>query len=120
MRFYDADFGEVLIDGKNIKEYNIAELRKRIGLVMQEPTLFNYSISENLLYGKKDASNTSIQEAATVANATEFIESTDLSSAIEDTHVALYAEFTKKENEEILMKALGENYPLFLEDLTKL
>lgn len=87
---------------------------------MQEPTLFNYSLSENLLYGKKNATNIEITDAASIANATEFIESTDLSSAIEDTHVALHKEFTKKENEAILMKALGENYPLFLDDITKL
>lgn len=60
-------------------------------------------MSENLLYGKKDASNTAIVDAANIANATEFIESSDLSSAIEDTHIALNAEFTKQENEEILM-----------------
>jgi ABC-type multidrug transport system fused ATPase/permease subunit len=77
-------------------------------------------LSENLLYGKKDASNTAIVDAANIANATEFIESSDLSSAIEDTHIALNAEFTKIENEEVLMKALGENYPLFLEDMKKL
>ena len=52
MRFYEPDFGEVLIDGKNIKQYDVKQLRARMGLVMQEPTLFNYSIKENLLYGK--------------------------------------------------------------------
>lgn len=51
LRFYDPDFGEVLIDGVDIKEYNLKELRKRMGLVMQEPTLFNYTIKENILYG---------------------------------------------------------------------
>ena len=51
MRFYDTEFGTILIDGVDIKEYNIAQLRARMGLVMQEPTLFNYSIKENVLYG---------------------------------------------------------------------
>jgi ATP-binding cassette subfamily B (MDR/TAP) protein 1 len=60
MRFYEPDFGEVFVDGTNVKDYDIASLRARMGLVMQEPTLFNYSISENLLYGKKDASNQEI------------------------------------------------------------
>jgi ABC-type multidrug transport system fused ATPase/permease subunit len=52
MRFYEPDFGDVFIDGKNVKEYDISSLRARMGLVMQEPILFNYSLSENLLYGK--------------------------------------------------------------------
>ena len=57
LRFYDPDFGEVLIDGVNVKLYNLKQLRKRMGLVMQEPTLFNYTISENILYGHDQATN---------------------------------------------------------------
>ena len=57
LRFYDPDFGEVLIDGVNIKKYNLRQLRKRIGLVMQEPILFNYTITENILYGEDYAKN---------------------------------------------------------------
>ena len=57
MRFYDPDFGTVLIDDVDIKKYNIKQLRQRMGLVMQEPTLFNYSIKENILYGNPDATN---------------------------------------------------------------
>lgn len=57
MRFYDPEFGEVLIDGVNAKNYDVRELRRQMGLVMQEPTLFNYSIKENILYGKDKASN---------------------------------------------------------------
>jgi ATP-binding cassette subfamily B (MDR/TAP) protein 1 len=51
MRFYDVNEGEILIDGVNIKNYDIRQLRRRMGLVMQEPTLFNYSVKENVLYG---------------------------------------------------------------------
>ena len=57
MRFYDIDRGDILIDGVSIKAYNIAKLRQRMGLVMQEPTLFNYSVRENILYGNSTASN---------------------------------------------------------------
>lgn len=57
MRFYDPDFGQVLIDGVDVKNYNLAQLRARMGLVMQEPTLFNYSVKENILYGNLKASN---------------------------------------------------------------
>ena len=60
MRFYDVDHGEILLDGVNIKEYKLHSLRKSISLVMQEPTIFNYSILENILYGKLDASNTEV------------------------------------------------------------
>ena len=52
MRFYDADHGEVLIDDINIKDYDLHDFRKAISLVMQEPIIFNYSILENILYGK--------------------------------------------------------------------
>lgn len=60
MRFYDPDFGEILLDGVNIKDYNLHELRKAVSLVMQEPIIFNYSILENILYGKLDAKNSEI------------------------------------------------------------
>lgn len=55
-----------------------------MGMVMQEPTLFNYSIKENILYGKDDSYNSDIKTAADIANATEFIESQELSSAFDD------------------------------------
>ena len=74
MRFYDVDSGEILLDGINIKEYNLHDLRNVISLVMQEPIVFNYSILENLLYGKLDASNSEVYNATTIANANEFIE----------------------------------------------
>lgn len=57
MRFYDVDFGEVLLDGVNIKEINLHDLRNAISLVMQEPIIFNYSVLENILYGKTNASD---------------------------------------------------------------
>jgi ABC-type multidrug transport system fused ATPase/permease subunit len=51
LRFYDIQSGKILIDGKDIKDYNIKNLRRQIGFVMQEPILFNQSIKENILYG---------------------------------------------------------------------
>lgn len=73
MRFYDVDSGEILLDGVNIQEYNLHDLRNTMGMVMQEPVLFNYSIKDNILYGKQDSSNSDIMTAANVANALEFI-----------------------------------------------
>ena len=75
LRFYDPNHGEVLIDGVNVKNYDLQQLRKRMGLVMQEPTLFNYTIKENILYGNSTAKESEIREAAKIANAIEFIES---------------------------------------------
>jgi ABC-type multidrug transport system fused ATPase/permease subunit len=57
MRFYDVDYGEILVDDINIKEYDLHDLRRVISLVMQEPVIFNYSILENVLYGKTNASD---------------------------------------------------------------
>jgi ATP-binding cassette, subfamily B (MDR/TAP), member 1 len=50
LRFYDPDEGEILIDGRNLREYDLSWLRKEIGYVGQEPVLFATSIRENLLY----------------------------------------------------------------------
>ena len=60
MRFYDVDSGEVLLDGVNIKEINLYDLRNAVSLVMQEPIIFNYSILENILYGKLNAKNSEL------------------------------------------------------------
>ena len=76
MRFYDPDFGGVYLDGVNIKDYNLHDLRKAISLVMQEPIIFNYTILENILYGKSDASNDEIYNATSISNSNEFIEGT--------------------------------------------
>jgi len=78
MRFYDVDSGEILLDGENIKNINLHCLRKAISLVMQEPIIFNYSILENILYGKSNATNSEILANAKSANALEFIEKNDL------------------------------------------
>ena len=60
-----------------------------MGLVMQEPTLFNYTIKENILYGKIGASNEEIVDAAGIANAEEFITASELSKAFDDDAASL-------------------------------
>jgi len=80
MRFYDVDEGEVLLDGVDIRKINLHDLRKAVSLVMQEPIIFNYTILENILYGKLDASNSEVLENVKMANALEFIEKNDIGS----------------------------------------
>ena len=73
-RFYDVEDGkgEILIDGINIKEYNLYELRKKIGLVSQEPVLFKRSMLENVRYGNLDATVDECVNAAKEANIMKF------------------------------------------------
>ncbi|PKA62293.1 ABC transporter B family member 4 [Apostasia shenzhenica] len=73
-RFYDPQDGEVLIDGINIKEFQLRWLRAKIGLVSQEPILFTSSIRENIAYGKDNSTAEEIKAAAELANASKFID----------------------------------------------
>jgi ATP-binding cassette subfamily B protein len=72
-RFYVAQEGELLIDGVNIKEISLKDLRRQIGVVPQEPYLFTGTIAENIAYAKADASIEEIIRAAKAANAHDFI-----------------------------------------------
>jgi len=72
-RFYDTDSGDVLVDGVSVKEMSQQELRHKIGFVPQKAILFTGTITENLRYGKDDASDEEIRYAAQVAQATDFI-----------------------------------------------
>ena len=73
-RFYDPISGGVFLDDQNIKDIDLQYLRSQIGLVSQEPVLFNMSVADNIAYGCPDASMERIQEAARAANAHGFIE----------------------------------------------
>ncbi|MFW6278766.1 MAG: ABC transporter ATP-binding protein [Bacillota bacterium] len=73
-RYYDPDQGKVSIDGIDVKELDLAWLRKRVGIVMQDVFLFSETIKENITYGSPDASFAEIKEAARAAGAHEFIE----------------------------------------------
>ncbi|MBC6491728.1 ABC transporter ATP-binding protein [Flavihumibacter stibioxidans] len=74
MRFYDVESGTVYVDGKDIRQYKLADYRNQFGLVLQEPVLFSTSIAENIAYGKPGATRKEIIAAAKMANAHEFIE----------------------------------------------
>ena len=73
-RFYDVTSGSITIDGTDIKDVTFKSLRNQIGLVPQETVLFNASIKENILYGRLDASDEEIYEAAKAANVLEFVD----------------------------------------------
>ncbi|PIN20100.1 Multidrug/pheromone exporter, ABC superfamily [Handroanthus impetiginosus] len=73
-RFYDPQAGEVLIDGINLKEFQLKWIRSKIGLVSQEPVLFTASIKDNIAYGKDGATTEEIRAAAELANAAKFID----------------------------------------------
>ncbi|CAF0763048.1 unnamed protein product [Brachionus calyciflorus] len=69
LRFYDVDEGEILLDGIDLRKLNIQWLRSKIGIVSQEPVLFNLSIKENICYGKIDIEDVPIEEIISVAKA---------------------------------------------------
>ena len=85
-RFYDIEDGkgEILIDGINIKDYNLYELRKKIGLVSQEPVLFKRNVLENVRYGRLDATNEECINAAREANIMKFFEGDKMLKEIGD------------------------------------
>ncbi|XP_052175703.1 ABC transporter B family member 1-like [Diospyros lotus] len=74
-RFYEPSYGRVMIDGKDIRKYNLKSLRQHIAVVPQEPCLFATTIYENIAYGHESATEAEIIEAATLANANKFISS---------------------------------------------
>ena len=74
-RLYDADEGEVLVDGINVKEYSLQHLRNGVGMVLQKNVLFSGTIEENLQWGDESASEDMVSAAARAAQAEEFINS---------------------------------------------
>ena len=73
MRFYDVNSGAIYVDGKNIKDYNRQELRSHFGMVLQDTWLFSGSIKDNIKYGKLDATDEQVKEAAKAAHVDHFI-----------------------------------------------
>lgn len=73
-RMYDATQGEVLIDGVNVKDFDIEQLRRDVGMVLQKNILFSGTIKENICWGKEDATDTEIKEACDIAQIRDFIE----------------------------------------------
>ena len=100
LRLYDLTGGKLLIDGVDIREYNVRELRKQIGIVMQEPLLFNTTIKENILYGNDQADDAKVRQVAQMANALQFIESNIEDLDKEDVQKEIVKRLTEKINAE--------------------
>ena len=73
-RFYDVSQGEILVDGNNIKDLKLRSLRDNIGIMQQDVYLFSGTVMDNIRYGRTDASDKEVREAADLAGATEFID----------------------------------------------
>ena len=74
MRFYDVGSGEILVDGHNVKDFNRRDLREAFGMVLQDTWLYKDTIMENIRYGRLDATDEEVIEAAKAAHANHFIE----------------------------------------------
>lgn len=74
MRFYDVNSGAILIDGHNVKDFNRSELRQMFGMVLQDTWLFHGSIKDNIRYGKLDATDEEVVEAAKAAHVHHFVQ----------------------------------------------
>ena len=72
-RFYDVSGGRILLDGVNIRDYRLVDLRNQFGMVLQDTVLFSTTVAENIAYGHPEASEGQIIEAARLANAHDFI-----------------------------------------------
>lgn len=75
VRFYEPSSGRILLDGNDLKNFNLRWLRSHIGMVPQEPVLFSTSIRNNIIYGRHNATEAEIKEASRMANAHHFISS---------------------------------------------
>jgi len=79
-----------------------------MGLVMQEPVLFNYSVKENILYGNMNASNAELNAAVKIANASEFIESDKLANAFSSDAKSLLEAYQNEQFKDQIVKQIGE------------
>jgi ATP-binding cassette subfamily B protein len=73
MRFYDPTDGQILLDGVDLRDYHLGDLRRQFGIVLQDAVLFSTTIAENIAYGRPDATREAIVAAARLANAHDFI-----------------------------------------------
>ncbi|XVE69118.1 hypothetical protein DITRI_Ditri09bG0124900 [Diplodiscus trichospermus] len=114
-RFYDPVAGQVLLDGRDIKLYNLRWLRNHLGLVQQEPIIFSTTVRENIIYARHNASEAEMKEAARIANAHHFISSLPHGY---DTHVGMRGvDLTPGQKQRIVIaRVVLKNAPILLLD----
>ncbi|NND34273.1 MAG: ABC transporter ATP-binding protein [Saprospiraceae bacterium] len=114
-RFYDVTEGQILIDDNDIRHYLLADLRKQIAVVSQDPVVFNDTIFNNITFGKENVSQHEIEQAARIAHAHEFICATDdgYASVIGDRGVKLSGGQRQRLT---LARAVLKNAPILILD----
>ncbi|KAF2295988.1 hypothetical protein GH714_035559 [Hevea brasiliensis] len=114
-RFYDPVAGQVLLDGRDLKLYNLRWLRSHLGVVQQEPIIFSTTIKENIIYARHNASEAEMKEAARIANAHHFISSLPHGY---DTHVGMRGvDLTPGQKQRIaIARVVLKNAPILLLD----
>lgn len=98
-RFYEPQIGFITIGGKPINSFTLKSLRERFGFVQQEPLLFNTSIMENIIYGKREATAPQILDAAKISNCSDFIANKEFEGDMRDSTTDESAEEDPRYNE---------------------
>ncbi|PIA38941.1 hypothetical protein AQUCO_02700259v1 [Aquilegia coerulea] len=114
-RFYDPVAGQVLLDGRDLKLFNLRWLRNHMGLIQQEPIIFSTTIRENIIYARHNATEAEMKEAARIANAHHFISSLPHGY---DTHVGMRGvDLTPGQKQRIaIARVVLKNAPILLLD----
>ncbi len=118
MRFYDVNSGEILVDGHNIKDFNRRELRDAFGMVLQDTWLYKGSIMENIRYGRLDATDDEVINAAKAAHAHHFIETLPGGYDMELNEDASNVSQGQKQLLTIARAILADNRILILDEAT--
>ncbi|KAJ4805139.1 hypothetical protein LUZ62_017705 [Rhynchospora pubera] len=114
-RFYDPLSGQILLDGRDLKLFNLRWLRSHMGLIQQEPVIFSTTIRENIIYARHNATESEMKEAARIANAHQFISSLPHGY---DTHVGMRGvDLTLGQKQRIaIARVVLKNAPILLLD----
>lgn len=118
MRFYDVNGGSILVDGHDIREFNRSRLREAFGMVLQDTWLFKGTIMENIRYGRLDATDEEVVEAAKAAHAHRFIKTLPLGYQMELNEDASNVSQGQKQLLTIARAILADNPILILDEAT--